>query len=345
MFAPGGGLPFVKLKALRDQVVVVFGGSSGIGRVTAERFAQAGAKVVIAARSEQDLAEVAAQIQHSGGSITWIAADATDFEQVRRVAGHAVATYGRLDTWVHLAAVSIYATFEETTPEEFRSVIETNLLGQIHGAKAALPHLQRQGRGALIHVSSVEARCALPYQSAYAASKHGMKGFIQALRMELEHENSGISVTEIMPSGINTQFFDKAKTKLGVKPRPVAPVYEPALVADAILYAAEHPKREIVVGGAGFGLALAERMSPRLAESALSLVAFDGQRTPTPKSAEAPHNLEHPLPGRNAARGNLGGEARSTSAYTWLATHPRAAGLAMGSLLGLAVVGRLARKR
>jgi NAD(P)-dependent dehydrogenase (short-subunit alcohol dehydrogenase family) len=334
----------VKLKALCDQVVVVFGGSSGIGRVTAERFARAGAKVVIAARSERDLAEVAGQIERDGGKVTWIAADAADFEQVRRVAEHAASVYGRIDTWVHLAAVSIYATFEETTPEEFRSVIETNLLGQIHGAKAALPDLRREGRGALIHVSSVEARCALPYQSAYAASKHGMKGFIQALRMELEHEHSGISVTEIMPSGINTQFFDKAKTKLGVKPRPVAPVYEPSLVADAILHAAEHPKREIVVGGAGYGLALAERLSPRLAEAAVSMLAFEGQRTGDPKGAEAPHNLEHALEGRNAARGDLGEEARSTSAYTWLATHPRAAGLAMGSLLSLAALGGLLRK-
>jgi NAD(P)-dependent dehydrogenase (short-subunit alcohol dehydrogenase family) len=157
------------------------------------------------------------------------------------VADRAVAEYGRLDTWVHCAAVSLYATFEETTPEEFARLIEVNLVGRLTGAMAALPHLKREGRGALIHISSVEAKRSFPLQSAYSSSKHGIIGFLDALRMELMREGIPISVTNVMPAGINTPFFNKARTKMGVKPMPAPPIYHPQVVAEVILHAADIP--------------------------------------------------------------------------------------------------------
>ncbi len=325
----------MSLKPIEQQVVVVVGASSGIGRSAALKFARRGARVVAAARGEPGLRSLVEEIRAQGGEATYLTADVLDFEQLRRVADHAAATYGRLDTWVQTAAVSVYATFEETRPEEFKQVVDTNLTGQAYGALAALPHLRREGRGALIHVSSVEARRALPYQSAYAASKHGIKGFLEALRMELAREGVPVSVTEVMPSTINTPFFDKARTRLGVKPMGVPPFYQPELVADAILYAAEHPTPEITVGGAGKALAVSQAVAPRLTDAVLTLVAFGGQRTTEPKSDAAPSNLFHTLPGFDRVHGDFGAQARRTSAYTWMATHPAARRALAAAALGL----------
>ena len=219
---------------IEQQVVVVVGASSGIGRETALRFARRGAKLVVSARHAPGLDSLVEEIRRAGGMAVSEPADVTSFDQVRAVADRAVAEYGRLDTWVHLAGVAVYAGFEETTPEEFRRVVDVNLMGQVYGAMAALPHMRRAGRGALIHISSIEARRAFPYHSAYAASKHGIDGFLEALRVELQHEGLPISVTQVLPAGINTPFFNKARTKIGVKPRPLPPLYQPSTVADAV---------------------------------------------------------------------------------------------------------------
>jgi NAD(P)-dependent dehydrogenase (short-subunit alcohol dehydrogenase family) len=231
----------MQLKPVEEQVVVLMGASSGIGRETALRFAERGARVVVSARSEEGLNSLVEEVRRKGGQATAMPAEVTDFEQVRAVADRAVVEYGRLDSWVHLAAVGLFATFEQTTPEEFARVIDVNLMGQVYGAMAALPHLKREGRGALIHISSVEAKRSFPFHSVYAASKHGIDGFLEALRVELRHEGWPISVTQVMPGTINTPFFDKGRTKLGVKPVGIPPIYEPKTVANIILYAAENP--------------------------------------------------------------------------------------------------------
>jgi NAD(P)-dependent dehydrogenase (short-subunit alcohol dehydrogenase family) len=238
------------LKPIEKQVVVLMGASSGIGRETALRFARKGAKVMVSARGEEGLDSLVEEIRAEGGEATAVVADTSDFGQVEAVADRAVEQYGRLDTWVHLAAVGLFATFEQTTSEEFERVVDVNLMGQVYGAMAALPHLKREGRGALIHISSVEAKRSFPFHSAYGASKHGIDGFLEALRVELKHEGWPISVTQVMPGTINTPFFDKGRSKLGVKPVGVPPIYEPQTVANIILYAAENPARDLVSRGA-----------------------------------------------------------------------------------------------
>jgi len=215
----------MQLKPINQQVVALVGASSGIGRNAALQFASRGAKVVVAARSQPGLESLVEQIRGLGGEATAVVADVTVFDQVKAIADKAVEVYGRLDTWVHNAAVELYAAFEVTTPEEFKRIVDVNLMGQVHGAMAALPYLKREGRGALIHVSSIEARRSLPLQSAYAAAKHGIDGFLEALRVELMHEKLSISVTNVMPASINTPLFNKARTKLGVKPMGVPPLY------------------------------------------------------------------------------------------------------------------------
>ncbi len=208
----------MQLKPVEEQVVALMGASSGIGRQTALQFADRGARVVVAARGEEGLNSLVEEIREKGGQATAVPAEVSDFEQVKAVAQRAVEEYGHLDSWVHLAAVGLFATFEQTTPEEFERIIQINLMGQVYGAMAALPHIKREGRGALIHISSVEAKRSFPFHSAYAASKHGIDGFLESLRVELAREGWPISVTQVMPGTINTPFFDKGRTKLGVKP-------------------------------------------------------------------------------------------------------------------------------
>lgn len=322
-----------KLKPIEEQVVVLMGASSGIGRLAAHRFVERGARVIVSARDEEDLELLVDEIRQRGGEARAVPADVRDFEQTRAVAQAAVDSYERLDTWVHLAAVSIYATFEDTTLEEFETILDTNLMGQIHGAKAALPYIRQEGRGALIHISSIEAERALPYQSAYAASKHGVKGFLEALRLELQHEGVPISVTNIMPATINTPLFNRARTKIGTKPMGLPPIYEPDVVVDAILEAAEKPVRDVYAGGGARVMAIMQKLSPRLMDALILRTAFEGQRTEELKSASAPDALSGPMAGRERIYGDFGAQAMGMSPSTRLQT---ADGLKVG-LAALAV--------
>lgn len=324
------------LKPLNEQVVVIFGASSGIGRETALQFARRGAKVVVASRGQAGLDSLVEEIETAGGEALAVTANAADFNQVQNLAEKAVLRFGRIDTWVQTAAISIYAKFEDTTPEEFRQVLEVNLLGQMHGALAALPHLRKEGRGALIHVSSVESQVSLPLQSAYAASKHGMAGFLDSLRMELEDEGVPIFVTDVKPAGINTPLFDHARTKLGVKPQPTPPIYEPGVVAEVILHAAEHPTREITAGGAAQAFIFSRRISPALTDGLLRRMAIKGQQTDKPKPAGAPDNMFSPLDEPGQTRGDFGASAKDHSMGNKLETNPMVRRAIKGAALAAA---------
>jgi NAD(P)-dependent dehydrogenase (short-subunit alcohol dehydrogenase family) len=286
----------MQLKPINQQVVAVVGASSGIGREAALKFAQRGAKLVVAARGESKLKSLVEEIRNFGGEATYIVADVQEFEQVKAIADKTVEVYGRLDTWVHVPAIGLFATFDNTTPEEFKHVIDVNLMGQVYGAMAALPHLKREGRGALIHISSMEGRRSLPYQSAYSSAKHGVEGFLEAMRIELIHEKWPISVTSIKPAVINTPFWNNGLTKLGVKPSGIPPYYDPRIVADAILYAAEHPIRDLFVGDIAKLLDLAQKISPSLVDSLLLAIGFNLQRSNEPKPEDAPNNFYQPVP-------------------------------------------------
>ncbi|GFE70771.1 SDR family oxidoreductase [Chroococcus sp. FPU101] len=330
----------MQLKSIDQQVVAVVGASSGIGRETALKFGQRGAKLVVAARSESGLNSLVEEIRQGGGEAISIVADVSNFESVKAIADLVVTQYGRLDTWVHAAATSILAPFDQITPQEFERVIQVDLMGQVYGAMAALPYLKQTGRGALIHVSSVEGRRSLPLQSAYSSAKHGIEGFLDSLRVELQHEGIPISVTSILPAVINTPFYNKALTKLGVKPTGVPPYYSPSLVADAILYVAQHPTRNYIVGDVGRVLDLLQRISPSLVDNLLLLIGFAGQRTNEPKSEDAPNNLYAPIQGYDHVEGDFS-HLTIPSFTDWLTKNPKAqwSAIALGSLaLGILAV-------
>lgn len=326
----------IKLKPVGVQVVVVFGASSGIGRISALEFAKRGAKVCVAARSEEGLRSLVEEIEEAGGEAFYAVADAADFEQVKSVAQQTVERYGRLDTWVHSAAAFLFGTFEQTAPEEFEQMIKVNLLGQIYGAKAALQYLRKTG-GALIHISSVEAWRGVPYQSAYVASKHGIYGFLQSLRVELKHDEIPVSVTQILPAAINTPIYDKGRNKMPFKPRAVPPFYNPKIVADAILFAAENPTTDLIAGGAGVGVVLAERFSPALAEWFSQKIGFVGQTTDEPAPEDSFGNLFEPVSGFDTVEGRFSGEQLNSDPYTYLKTNPKVKNTLL--TIGIGIVG------
>src|SRR3712207_3458695 len=213
--------------------------------------------------------------------------------------------------------------------------------GQVYGAMATLPHLKREGRGALIHISSVEAKRSFPFHSVYGASKHGIGGFLEALRVELKHEGWPISVTQVMPGTINTPFFDKGRTKLGVKPVGIPPIYEPETVAKIILYAAENPARDLVSGGGAQALIINQRLSPRMLDAILATRAgFSPQKTEEPRSEDDPDNLYAPIRGHDTVRNGF--RALSRSLYNWLEMHPRVRRGAVGGE-GAGLLGTLRR--
>ena len=370
-----------KLKPIHDQVVVLFGATSGIGLETALQMVEKGARVAIVGRSQEGLNDAMERVrQHAqahreitnrtnGGSVypigrrEWmqgemgatgmtgtgestgfasaesggspmgtstmedqviaLEADITKWEDVKGVADQVVQRMGRIDTWVNIAAVAEWALFEDTNPEEFRRIIEVNLLGHAYGTMAALPYMKQQGGGSIISVASIAGRVSVPYQSAYSASKHGLMGMIETLRQELRHTNVPVSVTAIIPASVNTPLFNKARTKLGVEPEPIPPIYDPRMVAKAIVYAASHPVRELIVGDSGYIVTYMRRLAPTLTNNFLGATGFRKQRSDEPKSAQAPDNMYHHVSGYNSVSGEFTPRTMKVSPLTWLSTHPK----------------------
>jgi len=311
----------MNLKPIHQQVVVVVGCTSGIGLETALQFARRGAKLVLAGRGEDDLLATFKAVRAEGVEAVTVEADVTELEQMHAVANAAVEKFGRIDTWAHIAGVPLYAKVEDINPEDFRRVLDVNLNGVLNGILAALPHLKREGQGALIVVSSVDARIPLPYQGPYVASKQGLQGLLDTLRIELKHDGYPITVTNIKPATISTPFFEKAKTYTGFEPDLLPPIYNARSVADAIVYAAAHPVRELNVGGASTIFQASRKISPALTDSAIQLVAFKGQESEIAKSPEDDNNLWGHIEGYHRVEGKKPG---MYSKATWLDVHPAA---------------------
>ena len=333
-------------RPVNQQVVVITGAGSGIGRETTLTFARRGANVVVASRNKAALDSLVQEVERIGGTGLPVATDVTDFPQVAALADQAVRQFGRIDTWVNCAAVSTYGTVEQMDVEELRRVIEVNLVGTIHGVKAALPHLQATGDSVLINVSSTLGKRAVALQAAYCAAKHGVVGFAEALRLELRHSGSKVAVVDVLPSSINTPLFGHARSKLGVLPKPIAPVYEPQVVADAIVAAAERPVRGVFAGGAGKLLDIAQRISPALVDTYLLGPGriVEGQQTDRPD--DRTDNLVTPTDGSGATAGQFGGRSRSRSLYTELiGLHPaRARAALVAAFAGVVALRRSARR-
>lgn len=324
-------------KLPQQPVVVITGASSGIGREAALEFAAREARLVLAARNEEALRSLASEVERLGGQAEVAICDVAEFSQVQAVADTAAQRFGRIDVWVNSAAVSTYGTVEQMEITEVHRVLHVNLFGQIHGMKAALPHL-RESRGTLINVTSVLGKRAAPLQAAYSAAKHGVVGFSEALRLELKHDKVPVDVVDVRPSGINTPLFEHARSRIGVQPQPIPPVYEPSTVGRAIVAAADHPLRDVVVGAAGRWLEVGQRLSPALVDwySLGPGKMIESQYTDLPDDGR--DNLFEPMPGTGRVAGTFGEKSKNTSAYTDLfGAHPVRGRIAAAvGLLGIA---------
>jgi short-subunit dehydrogenase len=330
-------------RPLHDQVVVVTGASSGVGRETALLLAERGATVVLAARNEEALRTLEAEVTRLGGTAFVRPTDVAEWAQVEGLAHETVERFGRIDTWVNCAATAVYGEVHQLSIEEITRAIQVILLGQIHGMKAALEQMRAQDQGGIVNVASALAVQAVPLQAPYVAAKHGILGFAESLRMELEHEGSPVTVSTLLPASINTPLFEHARSKMGVLPQPVPPIYQPRVIADAVLHAISHPQPRMVVGGGGKMLEMVHRIAPRLAPTLLLRVGRTVQKQKTDRPDVGTDNLFSTSTGPGAVEGSFGQRAKSTSLYTTaLEQHPGRirALLATGAVLGVTALRR-----
>ena len=333
----------MKLKPVKQQVIVITGATSGIGLVTARRAAERGARLVLTARNEDALERLTRELQSLGCEAIHIAGDVGDPETLLKVADAAIRRFGGFDTWVNNAGVSVYGRLDEVPLADKRRVFDTNFWGVVHGCRAAVPHLRARG-GALINIGSTLSDRAIPLQGIYCASKHAVKAYTDALRMELEEEGAPISVTLIKPSAIDTPYKDHAQNYLEVEPNNPPPVYAPEAVADAILHCASHPQRDVFIGAGGKVLAVLGNVAPRLTDKYMEKTMFSQQRTAKPRQY-GKHRGLYEGTGNLEERGGYEGHVAETSLYTRSKLHPIATGAIVASAAGLVLTALATRRR
>ena len=335
----GQEITLAKHKPLREQVVVITGASSGIGLATARMAANGGAKVVLAARSGDVLAGIAEELGGPGRAIG-VAADVGRRQDVQAVADAAIAAFGGFDTWVNVAGLTVYGPLRDITEDDHERLIRTNFWGTVNGSLVAVEHLRQRG-GALVNVGSIASDLAFPFQGLYAASKHAVKGFTDTLRMELIADGAPVSVTLVKPASVDTPLPDRARNYMDRQPTLPPPIYPPEEVANAILHAAVHPQRDIIVGGGGKMFVTGKEFAPGAYDQlAPAIIALQ-------KRAEPPRHTEGALHVPRAAgqvRGDPPGYVMRTSVYTRASLHPLAgAGLVAAGAGAIGLLARLLR--
>jgi NAD(P)-dependent dehydrogenase (short-subunit alcohol dehydrogenase family) len=307
----------VTKKPLREQVIVVTGASSGLGRAIARGAGERGAKVVVTARNEEALLNCVAEIERSGSQALAVCADCAEQDEVERVVAQAVERFGRLDTYVANAIVTVYAEAERLEPDELRRVLDVNFLGVVYGFWAALPHL-RASRGTFLHVSSALAYRGIPLQAAYCSSKAAARTFLESARVEEQQAGTGVAISLVLPGAINTPQFDRDRQKIGYQPQPVPPIYLPEPFAEAALRCAERPVRELPISWGAQKLLWGQKLSPRVGDWILRRTGWKSQHTGEHKPLDAPDNLFDTLPGDPGAHGRFDDQSRGSTVWTRL---------------------------
>lgn len=256
-------------RKLKDSVVVITGASSGIGKATARLFASKGAALVLGARRKDLLEELAQECRRMGTQAVAVQVDVSQEDEVQNLARQAIEHYGRIDVWVNNAGVYLLGRFEDSPPDAFRQVIETNLFGYVYGARAALPHMREQGSGVLINNASIFGSIGAPYLSAYVTSKFAVRGLSESLRQEML-DDKDIHICTVLPAAIDTPLFQHSGNYTGRAARPVRPVYNASQVASTIVKLARRPRAEVAVGSAGKLVRIQRRLMPTLSEKTMA---------------------------------------------------------------------------
>jgi len=276
----------VKLKPIEEQVIVITGASSGIGLATAKLAAKRGARVVLAARSKETITAIAEEINQAGGEAIAVPCDVSDRRQIDQLVSAALDRFGRIDTWVNDAGLSIYGRLEEVSAEDSKRLFDINFWGVYHGSLAVLPHLKTNG-GALINVGSEVSEAVVPLQGMYSASKHAMKGFTDALRVEVQEiDKAPVSITLIQPTATDTPFPQHAKNYMTKEPKLPSPLDDPDDVAEAILNAAVKPTRSKKVGALSKINTTTAKLAPKLGDKMSAKQADRQQYDESPRHPE-----------------------------------------------------------
>lgn len=334
----------IQLKPLAEQTLVITGASSGIGLATALGAARRGARLVLVARNPEELEEAAEQCRAEGAEVETVVADVADRATLDLVADRAEERFDGFDTWVNNAGVSAYGELKDIPMEDARGLFETNYWGTVHGSLVAAERIRQRGGSdhgaAIVNIGSVVSDRAMPLQGHYSASKHAIKGFTDALRMELEKEGLPVSVTLVKPSAINTPYPEHAANYMDREAKLPEPTYDPGVVARTILEVAEHPTRDVTVGGKDGVMATLGTLFPGLTDKLMEATMFDQQKKDRRFFGDRHGAVQEPSD-EGEVHGDAEGHVMKSSLYTQAQLHPYAtAGLALGAGVALAALAR-----
>ncbi len=316
--------------------MVVTGASAGVGRATVREFARHGARLALLARGREGLEGARRDAEALGTQAIVIPTDVADPHQVEAAAREIEETLGPIDVWVNNAMASILSPVKEMLPAEYQRVTDVTYLGYVYGTLAALKRMLPRDRGIIIQVGSALAFRSIPLQSAYCGAKHAIKGFTESLRSELIHDGSRVRVTNIQLPAVNTPQFGWIKTRLPRQPQPVPPIYQPEVIARAIVWAACHRRRDLCVGWSAFKAILGEKFIPGLLDQYLAHIGYSSQQTNEVVDPERPSNLFKPVAGDHGAHGAFDSRSHDFSVHLWFNTHRFLVGtVTMGIALGV----------
>ena len=327
----------------KSQVVVVTGASAGVGRATVRAFASRGFSVGLLARGRDGLDAAAKEVESLGGTALAIPTDVADADQVEAAAVVVEEHLGPIDVWVNNAMTSVFALFSDVDPAEFRRVTDVTYHGCVNGTRSALRRMLPRDRGTIVQVGSALAYRGIPAQSAYCGAKHAIQGFTESVRCELRHQHSRVRIAMVQLPAVNTPQFDWVLSRLPRRAQPVPPIYQPELIARAVVHLADHPRREMWLTATTVKAIVGNMVVPGYLDRRLGRTGVAAQQTDEPADPDRPSNLWEPVPGDFGAHGAFDDRSRTWDPLAWGSLHRRQ--LTVGGLLATAGLAAAAARR